>query len=57
VLNLPVLARGGICFPNAEALTEGRASGIRFVELTGAGHYLSEERPEDLARELLAFFG
>jgi hypothetical protein len=46
-----------IYFPAVKALTEGRSSDIRFVELTGAGCYLSEERPEDLARELLASFG
>lgn len=57
VLNMPVLALGGIYFPFVQALIEGRASDIRFVEFAGAGHYLSEERPEDLARELLAFFG
>ena len=57
VLNMPVLALGGKYFPAVQALVKGRASNIRFVEFVGAGHYLSEERPEELARELLAFFG
>ncbi|WP_211173774.1 alpha/beta fold hydrolase [Pseudonocardia xinjiangensis] len=57
VLGMPVLGMGGIYFPFVKALTEGRASDTRFVEFPGAGHYLSEERPEDLARELTAFFG
>lgn len=57
VLGMPVLGLGGIYFPFVKALTEGRASDTRYVEFPGAGHYLSEERPDDLARELTAFFG
>jgi pimeloyl-ACP methyl ester carboxylesterase len=56
VLTMPVLGLGGIYFPFVKALTEGRAADIRYVEFPGAGHYLSEERPEELAKELLAFF-
>jgi pimeloyl-ACP methyl ester carboxylesterase len=54
---MPVLGLGGIYFPFVKALTEGRASDTRYVEFPGAGHYLSEERPDDLARALPAFFG
>jgi pimeloyl-ACP methyl ester carboxylesterase len=56
-LRMPVLALGGIYFAAVRALIEKRASDIRFVEFAGAGHYLSEERPDDLVRELRAFFG
>jgi pimeloyl-ACP methyl ester carboxylesterase len=57
ILNMPVLALGGKYFRAVQALTEACASEIRFVEFAGAGHYLAEERPQELTRELLAFFG
>jgi pimeloyl-ACP methyl ester carboxylesterase len=37
-------------------LTEGKAADVRFVEFPGAGHYLAEERPDDLVPELTDFF-
>lgn len=57
VLTVPVLALGGIYYPAVRALTEGRTTDVRYVEFSGAGHYLAEERPDDLVRELTAFLG
>lgn len=56
-LAMPVLGLGGIYYPFVPALLEGRATDARFVEFRGAGHYLAEERPEELVKELTAFFG
>lgn len=57
VLTMPLLALGGFYYSSVPALLEGRAANARFVEFTGAGHYLAEERPDELVRELTAFFG
>ncbi|MFY1672285.1 alpha/beta fold hydrolase [Plantactinospora sp. WMMB334] len=56
VLTLPVLALGGFYYPLMVAQLEGRATDVRFVELKGAGHYLAEERPDEVVRELTEFF-
>jgi pimeloyl-ACP methyl ester carboxylesterase len=56
-LSMPLLGLGGIYYPFVPALLDGRTTDARFVEFAGAGHYLAEERPEDLIRELTAFFG
>jgi pimeloyl-ACP methyl ester carboxylesterase len=56
VLTMPVLGLGGIHYPMVPALPEGKATDARFVEFKGAGHYLAEERPDDLVRELPSFF-
>ncbi|MFJ6722402.1 alpha/beta fold hydrolase [Streptomyces sp. NPDC091259] len=56
-LRMPVLGLGGMNFAFVPALLDGKATDVRYVELKGAGHYLSQERPEELTRELLAFFG
>lgn len=56
VLAMPVLALGGIYYAAVRTLAEGKAADLRFVEYAGAGHYLAEERPEDLVRELTGFF-
>ncbi|MBY4108351.1 alpha/beta hydrolase [Rhodococcus fascians] len=56
-LTMPVLGMGGLYFPFVPALLEGKAKDARFVEFSGAGHYLAEERPADLIRELTTFFG
>lgn len=56
VLTMPVLAMGGIYYAATRMLTEGKAADVRFVEFPGAGHYLAEERPDDLVRELTDFF-
>ncbi|MGW6740702.1 alpha/beta fold hydrolase [Streptomyces sp. NPDC055025] len=57
VLTMPLLGLGGIYYPFVPALLEGKAADAHFVEFEGAGHYLAEERPDDLARELTSFFG
>jgi pimeloyl-ACP methyl ester carboxylesterase len=57
VLTMPLLGLGGFYYAFVPALLEGKAKDTRFVEFAGAGHYLAEERPEDLVRELIAFFG
>jgi pimeloyl-ACP methyl ester carboxylesterase len=57
VLTMPLLGLGGIYYPFVPALLAGRTADARFVEFAGAGHYLAEERPDDLVRELTAFFG
>jgi pimeloyl-ACP methyl ester carboxylesterase len=57
VLKLPVLGLGGVYISFLKVAMEGRADDIRYVELPGAGHYLMEERPDELVRELIAFLG
>ncbi|TDC68631.1 alpha/beta fold hydrolase [Streptomyces hainanensis] len=57
VLTMPLLALGGIYYQLVLAQLEGRATDVRLVELAGAGHYLAEERPDDIVRELTAFLG
>lgn len=57
VLTMPVLGLGGIYYPFVPALLKGKATDARYVEFAGAGHYLAEERPQELVRELTAFFG
>ncbi|MFB0620836.1 alpha/beta fold hydrolase [Streptomyces sp. AGS-58] len=56
-LHMPVLGLGGMNFAFVPALLEGKATDVRYVELKDAGHYLSQERPEELTRELVQFFG
>lgn len=41
----------------AENLRRGAASDVRGEVLEGCGHYLTEERPEEISRLLLEFFG
>ncbi|MFE4359820.1 alpha/beta fold hydrolase [Kitasatospora sp. NPDC056800] len=42
--------------PLSRASNEGLATDIRFVGIPDAGHFLSEEQPELLSRELIGFF-
>ncbi|KOG74185.1 hypothetical protein ADK77_06510 [Streptomyces antibioticus] len=56
-LTMPVLVPGGHYLELSRASNENRATDIRFVQLPGAGHYLAEERPTELSRELIGFFG
>jgi pimeloyl-ACP methyl ester carboxylesterase len=56
-LSTPVLALGGLYYAAMPPALEGKADDIRFVELPGAGHYLCEERPDDVIRALTDFFG
>lgn len=53
---MPLLGIGGMYYELLLAQLEGLAVDARFVELKGAGHYLAEERPDDIVRELVAFF-
>jgi pimeloyl-ACP methyl ester carboxylesterase len=58
-LDLPVLAVGGerlLGAAVAENLRHG-ASDVRQEVFAGCGHYVTEERPAELARLLLSFFG
>ena len=58
-LDLPVLGVGGqriFGAAVAENLRHG-ASDVRQEVLAGCGHYVSEERPAELASLLLSFFG
>ncbi|GAA3887783.1 alpha/beta fold hydrolase [Streptomyces sp. NPDC002387] len=57
ILTMPLLGLGGVHFPFVPALLEGKVADATYVELKGAGHYLAEERPDERARELTAFFG
>lgn len=58
-LNMPVLAvradQGSM--PDLVAQLEQVASDVRGVAIENCGHYLAEEQPDLLARELLRFFG
>lgn len=56
VLTMPVLGIGGQYYDYLLAQMEGLATDVRYVEFKGAGHYLAEERPEDIVRELTRFF-
>ncbi|MFL4904968.1 alpha/beta fold hydrolase [Streptomyces sp. MMS24-I2-30] len=56
-LTMPVLVPGGEFLDISRASNEHRARDIRFVRFPGAGHYVAEERPEELSRELIGFFG
>ncbi|MFK3979773.1 alpha/beta fold hydrolase [Micromonospora sp. NPDC050397] len=56
-LPMPVLALGGLYYAPLPMALADRADDIRFVELAGAGHYLAEERPDDVVRVLTEFFG
>lgn len=56
-LTMPVLGIGGKYYELLRAQLDGLATDVRYVELKGAGHYLAEERPDDIVRELTAFFG
>jgi hypothetical protein len=56
-LAMPVLVPDGNHMGISRASNEHRGINIRFVEIPGAGHYLAEERPRELVREFLAFFG
>ncbi len=40
-----------------EQMGPDKGTDIRVVEVAGSGHYVPEERPEAVVRELLAFFG
>ncbi|MEU8972913.1 alpha/beta hydrolase [Streptomyces monashensis] len=55
-LTMPVLVPGGRYLAFSRASNQRLATDIRFVEIPGAGHYLSEEQPELLNRELINFF-
>jgi pimeloyl-ACP methyl ester carboxylesterase len=55
-LEVPVLALGGLNFPALKVALASKANDIQFVELEGAGHYLAEERPDELAGLLDRFF-
>jgi pimeloyl-ACP methyl ester carboxylesterase len=58
-LGLPVMAVGGeraFGAAIAENLRHG-ASDVRQEVIAGCGHYVSEERPAELADLLLSFFG
>jgi pimeloyl-ACP methyl ester carboxylesterase len=55
-LDMPVLALGGLFYEATQHALADKATDIRFVELPGAGHYLSEERPDDVLRVLSEFF-
>jgi pimeloyl-ACP methyl ester carboxylesterase len=55
-LSAPVLALGGLYYEAMPLALADRAADIQFVELAGAGHYLSEERPDDVVRVLTEFF-
>jgi pimeloyl-ACP methyl ester carboxylesterase len=53
---MPVLVPGGRCLALSRASNQRLATDIRFVEIPDADHYLSEEQPELLSRELINFF-
>ncbi|GGJ61186.1 alpha/beta fold hydrolase [Streptomyces brasiliensis] len=56
VLTMPLLGIGGNNLEVLRTQLEGLAADARYVELKGAGHYIAEERPDDIVRELIAFF-
>lgn len=58
-LGMPVLAVGGAASQagNVERTVRRVATDVRGVVIERAGHWIAEEQPEALTRELLAFFG
>jgi pimeloyl-ACP methyl ester carboxylesterase len=60
-LRMPVLALGGIksfgrgmeCLESVQRVAENVRGGV----IEDCGHWLAEEQPDTLARELMAFFG
>lgn len=57
-LTMPVLAVGGAgaMGQNVEQSASQLADDVRGVVLEGAGHWLTDERPEELTETLLDFF-
>ena len=58
-LPMPVLALGGeqSAGPFIVPMMQEMATNVRGGAIAGAGHWLAEEQPDELARRLLAFFG
>lgn len=56
-LTMPILVPDGDLMSFSRAANQHRATDITFVEIPGAGHYVAEERPDELVHEFLAFFG
>lgn len=58
LLSMPVLAVGGErgIGPHVEESINQVANDVRGVLLPGAGHWLTDERPDELAALLLDFF-
>ncbi|PXX57468.1 pimeloyl-ACP methyl ester carboxylesterase [Nocardia tenerifensis] len=58
-LTLPILTLAGEqSYPALrEQMSPEMGADIRVVEIKGSGHYLPEEQPEQVTRELTAFFG
>ncbi|WP_405970467.1 alpha/beta hydrolase [Streptomyces sp. NBC_00988] len=53
----PVLVMGGRNFTFIQGTIDDLATDITKVQIEGGGHFLAEERPEDLVRELFEFLG
>ncbi|MFT2016691.1 alpha/beta fold hydrolase [Streptomyces sp. 796.1] len=58
-LTLPILTLAGELSYQAlrQQMGPDKGTDIRVVEVRGSGHYVPEEQPEAVVRELLAFFG
>ncbi|MFD4997587.1 alpha/beta fold hydrolase [Streptomyces buecherae] len=58
-VTLPILTLAGETSYAAlrEQMGPDKGTDIRVVEVAGSGHYVPEEQPEAVVRELLAFFG
>ncbi|MER0245692.1 alpha/beta hydrolase [Streptomyces sp. HSW2009] len=58
-LTLPILTLAGELGYQAlrQQMGPDKGTDIRVVEVRGSGHYVPEEQPEAVVRELLAFFG
>ncbi len=58
-LEMPILAIGGdhSLGSNVEVLMQDFASNIRGSVIKDCGHWIAEEQPEELTRQLLAFLG
>jgi pimeloyl-ACP methyl ester carboxylesterase len=55
-LAMPVLALGSLYYQAMPIALDGKATDIRFLEIPDAGHYLAEERPDEVAHALTDFF-
>jgi pimeloyl-ACP methyl ester carboxylesterase len=56
-LRMPVLAVGGPGFPWLSSTLPSKAANLRVVKIEHSGHFIPEEQPEQLVRELTGFLG
>lgn len=56
-VTVPVLGIGGLYGSALRDALEDRAADFRYVQISGAGHHLAEEKPDEVAAAIDAFLG